>query len=357
MPSRWPAIRCAALIAAMLPPVGPAYGQRADPSVAPEAAPQPNAVDLRAAQRKFSQGEAAFRAGDFSRAGDAFEAANTLAPHEDALWNAARARHRAGELARAANLYARYLREAKGGARERNRATMALAQLAAKLGRIEVQAPALDALTIDGIPVDGRSWYVDPGSHIVHARLSGGDQERMPSVGAGEVLSVAFEDVEPAAPTSPPPPESAGPISPAPPPEATMPEALPSRPAVTPPEGPAGPPPSTGGLRPWVFFVAGAMTLGAGIATTVSAIDTRQARNAFDGSPSEQALSAGQSKEIRTNVLLGVTSGLALLTAVTGIWLVRWNGSPTQTGAALSRVSIGAACDARARSIVAEGAF
>src|SRR5262249_30884250 len=66
----------------------------------------------REAARKFGDATRAFDAGDYRRAGEGFEAAYQLAPHEDPLWNGARAWHLAGDLARAANLYARYLREA-----------------------------------------------------------------------------------------------------------------------------------------------------------------------------------------------------------------------------------------------------
>src|SRR5262249_35778251 len=63
------------------------------------------------AAKDFADGERAFKAGDFVGAATHFEAAFQKAPHYAPLWNAARAWHRAGSLARAATLYARYLRE------------------------------------------------------------------------------------------------------------------------------------------------------------------------------------------------------------------------------------------------------
>src|SRR5580692_1306830 len=59
------------------------------------------------AAERFKEGSKAFDLGDFAHAADAFELAYRLAPHVDALWNAARARQRADELPRAATLYAR----------------------------------------------------------------------------------------------------------------------------------------------------------------------------------------------------------------------------------------------------------
>src|SRR5687768_7067592 len=91
-------------------------------------------VDARAASA-FEQGTEAFRAGDFVRAAEAFESAYAIRAHHDALWNAARARERSGANVRAANLYARYLREAPPSAPDRDTAIAALNALAQTLGR------------------------------------------------------------------------------------------------------------------------------------------------------------------------------------------------------------------------------
>src|SRR5580658_7681957 len=72
---------------------------------------------------RFEEGTKAFDAGDFRRAAAAFEAAYRLAPNTDVLWNAARAWQRAGEAARAATLYSRYLRDAPPVAPDRGTAT------------------------------------------------------------------------------------------------------------------------------------------------------------------------------------------------------------------------------------------
>ena len=90
-------------------------------------------------------------------AADAFEEANTLAPHPAPLWNAARARQKAGENARAANLYARYLRDAPADAPNRADATTALASVAPKLGRLEVGDASAQDLQIDGVATSGFS--------------------------------------------------------------------------------------------------------------------------------------------------------------------------------------------------------
>jgi len=76
-----------------------------------------------------------------------------------------------------------------------------------------------------------------------------------------------------------------------------------------------------------VFFSGVGLTAVATGLTIASAVDTRAARNDFNLHPTAQALSDGKAKELRTNVLLAVSGGLAVLTAVTGLWLVQWHGS------------------------------
>ena len=80
----------------------------------------------KAAADHFAEGERAFSRGDFAKAGEAFEAAYAAKPHEAALWNAARSWEHAAELARAANLYRRYLRTAPDSAPDTKRAAAAL---------------------------------------------------------------------------------------------------------------------------------------------------------------------------------------------------------------------------------------
>src|ERR1700722_20008120 len=145
-------LRAAALGALLLST--PAYAQ----STAP---PSPTAEARKDAARRYAEGTRAFDARDFTRAGEAFDAAYALAPHPDALWNSARAWHSAGELARAANLYARYLREARRDAPDRPGALAAQKQLASRLGRIEIHpGEGVQNVRVDDVPVEGTVVYV-----------------------------------------------------------------------------------------------------------------------------------------------------------------------------------------------------
>lgn len=98
------------------------------------------------------------------------------------------------------------------------------------------------------------------------------------------------------------------------------------------------------GISPVWFFVAGGLTLVAGGVTTWSALDVANKNDTFaaDGCgpsgtgplPSDCPGRAddGRSAQVRTNILLGVTAALAVTTAVTGIFFVRWSSAPSGAG-------------------------
>ncbi len=274
--------------------------------------------ELRVAETRFLEGERAFRAGDPRRAAEAFEAAYEIVPHIDALWNAARSWQAAAELARAANLYARYLREAPATARDRNSATIALARLAPTLGALEIVAVGFDVVEVDQKRTDVGLVYVHPGVHVVRATNQGREVVQTPRVERGQIVSVAFAPEE----SIPKPAER--PIDSAP----------------KPAERPIAPTTSQG-WTPWVLVVEGALTLVASGLTVASALDTRHARDAFFDAPTEQNLDSGRAKQTRTNVLLGVSSALGVVTAATAIWLVDWHSqSPTRASGASLRIGV-----------------
>jgi hypothetical protein len=298
----------------------------AQPQPAP---PAPSQANRDAAAAAFAEGERAFAAGDYQRAARSFAQAYALAPHPAALWNTARAWHEAGELARAANLFAKYLREAPAGAPDRGSATKALEDLSRKLGRIDVFAPGLADVRVDDTPADGGIVYVSPGTHVIRARAKSGVLQRTREVEAGAVIEVALvgEAVDPASP----------PRDPAPPPAASTP--LPLKLATPPGEGslptpPAPTQPSSRGWSPIVVSVGVAVTAVLAGVTIGSGVDTLNTRDRFDRNPIEANRAAGEDAQLRTNVLLGVTIGSAALTAVAAIWLVEWSTpTPSARGA------------------------
>jgi hypothetical protein len=255
-----------------------------------------------AATRAFEEGERSFEKGDFVRAGGAFEAAHRALPHPAPLWNAARSWQKAGEIARAATLYARYLRETPPHAPDRDAASAALAELAPRLGRIEVYAPDVEELRIDNRALVDPVVYVNPGTHVLEWRMKGRLLRRTEVLEAGATRSVALVE-EPAR-------QLTTPIA------ATL---APRRPA----EKPLAPKPTQAEiLLPTMTIGAASATLVMTGVTVWSGLDTVAARREFDANPTQGRLDAGREKQIRTNALLGASLGLGALTGAAAVWIL-----------------------------------
>lgn len=237
------------------------------------------------AARSFEDGQRAFVAGDFTRAAVFFEEAYAASPHAAALFNAAKARLRGGDIARAATLYAKIERESSSAA-DREDARTRREALFPKVGRLEI-VRADGPTAVDGVAVAESPVYVTPGEHVVTARAS----RKVVRVAAGERLDV---DLAAPAPTAP------------------------------------APKPERHGLPPVLVFIAGGATVLAGGITTWSALDTVAQKDRFDRSGLDADLDDGLAKQSRTNVLLGVTVGLAAVTGVLAL-LVDWRGGQRAT--------------------------
>lgn len=93
------------------------------------------------------------------------------------------------------------------------------------------------------------------------------------------------------------------------------------------------PPPSRGGLHPAIFITTAVLAAGAGGVLAWSGIDTLNGVPAYqmaaqqgDRAQAEALLADGQGRELRTNILIGVTSGLGAA-AVGTLIFTRW-GAP-----------------------------
>jgi tetratricopeptide (TPR) repeat protein len=273
------------------------------PAVAYADEPVPAAIE-RAASR-FTEGERAFERGDFVRAAGEFEAAYRENPHPTALWNAAFSWERAGERVKAANLYHRFLAEAPSETQNRDRATAALSELKKTLGRIEIVAPEAETAEIDQRDLgQGRVVFVDPGAHLVTATIAGDRISAEVAVDAGQTRSVVLaakrvaKPDAPAAKKPPPPVDKQDPR----------------------------------GATPWLLLpFAGVTALGVGLVIW-SGADTLVARAQYDElSKADQRLlyDQGKLKQDRTNVLIGVTGGLGLVTGAVAIFAIDWGaGKP-----------------------------
>jgi hypothetical protein len=310
----------AAAASAQQPTVAPTASSPAQPP-ATDAKPAPAQLSpekKKAAAAAFNRGEEAYASGSFSDAGIAFEEAYGHVPHPSALWNAARAWNRAGDLARAANLFAKYLNEAPPDAPDRKSAVTSLEQLTGKLGKLNIYAPGFTVIEIDGQVIEGSSVFVTPGTHIIRGRSQSGVLERVQGVEAGGIASVALVQ-ESAPPPKKNPNDGSGKANGS---DQTRPMNL----RVLPPAAVIG-----GGAATALFL---------GI-TIWSGVDTLNAKSDFDALPNQENLDIGRGKQTRTNVLLGVTLGVAALTGAAAVFFVDWGKRAPQKGEAKVGLGLG----------------
>jgi hypothetical protein len=256
------------------------------------------------AARAFADAERAFGAHEYGRAAALFEDAYSASPHPAALWNAARSRHLGGEMAAAANLFARFLRAAPAS-EDRDEAKATLSKIERLVGRLTVTAPPGAHVEVDGKRLDlGDAIYLEPGQHtVVATSVHGGPVRRTLRIVAASVASVDMT-----------PPVSA--------------------PAV---EDAARPKEREGhGLPPLFALVSGGATLVASGVAVWSGLDVLAQRRQWDRSGSNVDLDLGLEKQTRTNVLIGVAVGLAVVTTVVAL-LTDWRSPVTGRAVGMAR--------------------
>jgi hypothetical protein len=280
------------------------------PAQAAENAPRLDAATKAKAAAKFKEGERAFQRHEYEAAAAAFEAAYDIAPHPAALFNAATAHQKSGKLTRAANLCARYLRDAPENDPRREKANALLGELTPKLGRVEVQDRGASDVELDARSLEGPVTYVDPGDHVVTARFGDKGVQRKISVVAGSLVRVVLE---------PPKKETSAAL------EEEGEGREEGRPSDAVKDAGKG---SSKPLSPAIFYVGVGVTAVLAGVTVWSGIDTNKARSDFDARPTQSGLDEGKAKQSRTNLLIGATAAAGVGTAVIGIFFTDWKGKP-----------------------------
>ncbi len=181
-----------------------------------------------------------------------------------------------------------------------------LAQATPLYVRIDVTCSTECTVALDGTVQSHTSFFVTPGSdHRVLASFATGPSETMVRGEAGETRAVSLE--APAAPVVADADEPDG--------DATD----DTEPTTTDAGG--------GGISP-AFFVTGAvLTAAAGGVLIWSGMDALDGVTPYNMMPTVEGLADGQMRETRTNVLIGVTAGLALTTVIFAI-VTDWDGDP-----------------------------
>ncbi len=307
-------------------------------AVVPARAADPAPDRLKAAAEEFDAGRRAFKAQDWVTAAEHFENAMHDAPSPEAMRLAIRARKNARQDDRAATLAAvavvRY---------PDDKATVALSkhtlqQLRNTLHKIDVTCKPACNLVVDGHitpwgEVESAVVFLAQGSHTVSAGWSG--ERNISNTIAAKLLGASDMLFE--APPLPPPRDAAPTAPTAPPPPVATPKS---------------------GLPPVVFYslagataVAGGITLWSGLDMVANPGKDQVRLDCAGKDESCPTYQEALSSQRRTNVLIGVTGGLAVGSAVVGLFFTRWGAQPApRSGSSIvpivgvhNGVSVGAA--------------
>jgi hypothetical protein len=321
-----------------------------------------DAQQRQAAAAAFDRGSTAYLQEDFATAARWFEMANDLAPAAGALAQAIRAHQRAGNTLRAATLSLRLIARFPDDQRAVSGAQTVLDEESGNFFRVDVECDAECAVEADGTLMSHNSFFLEPGvDHVVGATFDTGTEEETVQGEPGDVRALQFEAPEGSARLEAPDVGS------------ERESGTERNPLEAPPRGETEEPSGGGGLSPAIFITSLVLTVGAGATLIWSGLDTlsaadeyEQTANAWMGSgdpatlaTAQRMLSDGESKELRTNILIGATAGLAALTVLFAA-LTDWGGGGDDDGDAASlrvapRLSLGA--KDRQGGMVLEGTF
>jgi hypothetical protein len=288
-----------------------------------------DARQRQAAAEAYDRGTAAYLDESYEEAARWFETANRLAPAAPALMQAIRAHERRDNNARAATLALALASTYHDDASATEFARTALAKHAPALLRVEVSCDEDCKLDLDGKLQEFLAFFVPPdASHHLTATFETGSKSADFEGPAGATRALEFK-----APPPPPAP-AATPLA------AESQEAGPTKARPLPP------------LATWigvgVTVALGAATIASGVDARAGVPDYKSAAamytncrrtqdtgcDAFEQRAST-LLKNGQSRELRTNVLIGVTAAAAVGTAVIALFLTDWSGDREVPRAAL----------------------
>lgn len=253
-------------------------------------------VEARAkAADAYDQGTSAYLSDDYEQAAHWFERAYRLVPTSAALLQAVRCHDKAGNDLRAANLSLELRQAYPDDERAGRTASAILSEVAPSNVLVEATCAESCTLELDGVLMTQTSFFVTPDvDHELKAAFPVGETATTLRGEPGAVKEVTL-------------------VAPAPPP----------------------PPP----VPRWAFLSSLGATLALGAAAVWSGVDANRGVSAYESAartasspgintrtsptPAQQAqalLEEGQRKERRTNILIGVTAGMAATTAVLGVF-------------------------------------
>ncbi|MCA9594840.1 MAG: hypothetical protein KC776_16080 [Myxococcales bacterium] len=267
--------------------------------------------NMAAAANAYSRAQKAALSGDYEKAAELFELADSLAPTPEALRAAASAHKAAGQLGAAATSAEELQRRYPDDAESKKLASEILEQAKKKLARYQVSCqPEACQILVDGgvetaSPKDEHVLYIEPGKHELAAVF--GSRKAEPQnvdAKAGGRDSLSFQA----------------------PAQKSEPKAVTAEPEVTSSGDVRADGKSSHGLSPWVFGTALGVTAVLGGVATWSGLDTLSARDEYDKHRTQAGYEDGQKKEQRTNILIGAT-GVAAVATITLALFTDFGGS------------------------------
>jgi hypothetical protein len=287
-------------------------------------------AELKAAAEAFDRGREAYKEEHFAEAAEQFERADASAPSATALGLAIKARDKAGDLDRAGTLASLALERYPDDPEIQKIAPEVLTRVGAAMYelRISCREPcelADGTKIVHGAAAKQRTVFLTEGSHNLRAGFPDGrSQSKSVDATAGGSGQLTFEGPEPEAAETPTEPEP--------------------EPVVAPPqEPPKDEATKSGGLPPVLFYAGlGATALAGGI-TIWSGIDTKNNPGAERvkaecvKDDTECALyKDGRARQMRTNILIGVTATLGVATGVFGA-LADWGGPKVEASSDVAK--------------------
>jgi hypothetical protein len=286
--------------------------------------PPPSAQQIRSAAAEYDAGRRAYVDKDYDGAATHFENAFHDAPSAEALRNAIRSRRKAGQLARAATLAQvaalKYPKDAPTSVIVRE----TLAESQSRLQKVTLTCNPECGLAADGRAISVTDatqtvFFLEPGTHELVVSWAN-DRSKVQTIAA---RAGGHDEISMEAPPLPAPPPPA---------------AVSATPVVFPLGATSGGPIDHGAaphrkpLGP-ALFIAGAIVTAGGAGFTIwSGIDaennpgTSAVKTECAGmGPSCPAYQKGLSSQLRTNIALGATGGVAIVTAVVGIFFTQWS--------------------------------
>jgi hypothetical protein len=277
----------------------------------------PSVGDRAKAAEAYDLGTSAYLSEHYELAAHWFERAYRVAPTSAALLQAIRAHAKAGNSIRAANLAIELRDNYPDDARAEQASEAVIARVAPANVLVHATCERECTLEVDGALVRHPSFFVTPDiEHAVKAAYDDGETSTSVRGEPGSERNVTL-----AAPAAPPPPR----------------------------------------VPRWAFFSSLGATVALGAVTLWSGVNANRGVSEYEAAartanspginngssptPAEQAealLEEGQDKERRTNILIGVTAGMAVSTAVLGVF-TNWKGESREPRAKRIETSIGVA--------------